>query len=141
MPSRNIDGFGVDSFQINAPGMTPERLNRLLVARGIQGIGQWLAAGRVTQFDGAAVMGSGLGGTLRQCAAGQGAQLPEFPRLLPGIALHRSAAIVLRQTGKQQATGVGVYLVEQGFDLRRRIVCTDVFYRDDEVHKPFSQNG
>lgn len=31
-------GFGVESFQINAPGMTPERMNRLLVARGIQGL-------------------------------------------------------------------------------------------------------
>lgn len=31
-------GFGVDSFQINAPGMTPERLSRLLLARGIQGL-------------------------------------------------------------------------------------------------------
>ncbi len=34
----HAQGFGVDSFQLNAPGMTPERLNRLLVARGIQGL-------------------------------------------------------------------------------------------------------
>ncbi len=31
-------GFGVESFQLNAPGMTPERLNRMLVTRGIQGL-------------------------------------------------------------------------------------------------------
>ena len=31
-------GFGVESFQINAPGMTPGRLNRMLIARGIRGL-------------------------------------------------------------------------------------------------------
>lgn len=31
-------GFGVDFFQQNTPGMTPERLSQLLVARGIQGL-------------------------------------------------------------------------------------------------------
>jgi len=31
-------GFGVESFQITAPGMTPERMSRMLVTRGIQGL-------------------------------------------------------------------------------------------------------
>ena len=34
----HAQGFGVESFQINAPDMTPARLNRMLLTRGINGL-------------------------------------------------------------------------------------------------------